>query len=169
MAKVLQEKFRNANIINYNMLNSSFPTVAQTNTAMVDVPGWSISLATNKIYLIEVLGTYQTDAATTGISIGVILSAGSAVINGFIAAGVSGGTVASELKTPLKAISIMSVAGSFLKTTSVSSAHIPLHIHLRAIVHCTAAGDLKIQWGTEVSNSLAQLDTDSIFLVTQLN
>lgn len=156
-----------------SVLSTAFPAVAQTNTTRVAVTGWSFPVLFGKSYQIKVNANYNTAAATTGGSIGLVLSSIPVSAAGSIVGYIDGTIVntgsATSLKQSIYAVNtVNTTAGSFLTTTGLSAGGIG-NIVLNCVFTCTTGGTMTIQWGTEVANSLAQLRVGSTLIVTQLN
>jgi hypothetical protein len=152
-----------------NVLSAVFPTVAQVNTTRVAVPGWSVLVTAGKSYRIQVLANYSTAAATTGGSMGLLLSTASGNIVGYIDATIVNTGAATALRQAIYAVNTTNgTAGSFLTSTGMTLGGIG-NFTMDVIFTCTVGGTLSVLWGTEVANSLAQLRIGSTFYAQTLN
>lgn len=150
-------------------LTSVFPSTAQANTTRVDIPGWQFPVTVGKIYRIEIIANFQSGATTTGGSMGVVLSSGSGIIKGFMKAHISQTAVATPLEQTIRAIiSSSTLAGSFMTSTGVGAIISNHNWYSIMSFYCVTSGVLKVQWGTEVAASLAQLQSGSVMLVTEI-
>jgi hypothetical protein len=138
--------------------------------ARANVTGWTINMTTGKNYLIEIIADYQTAATTTGGSLGFIMASGTATIRGWAEGDISQAIAATELKTPIRAISSSNtLAGSFFTTTGVTVINSPHTISARLYVKCTSSGVFNVQWASEVAASAAQLNAGSVMIWRQTN
>jgi hypothetical protein len=137
-------------------------------TNRTSVTGWSFSVLTDKRYKIEIIGTYQTAVLTTGGSLGFILSSGTGTIQGVMNAEIAQTTSATSLTTTIRAInSSNSTVGSFITTTGVGVINSPHYIGGILNFKCTSSGTFEIQFGSEIASSSAQLNADSLLLITE--
>ena len=148
-------------------------TTAATNnsTARIDVSGLSFPITAGKNYRVQIIGTYQTAATTTGGSMGFVLTSGTGtiagILNGEIALPASTG-LATGLRSTLRAVNnVNTTAGSFLTTTGVSVVNTPHYIGGEFIFNCSASGTFQVQWGSEVASSTAQLNAGCAMFVTE--
>lgn len=154
----------------FNSLSAVFPAVAQANTTRVNVTGWSFPVVAGKSYEIKVRATYVTAINTTGGSMGLITSGGAVGnIHGKIEADIVNTATATGLKQPLYTINtVNTTAGSFMTSTGRTTGQ-PGSFTIDAVFNCTTSGDLNVQWGSEVSNSLAQIRSGSTLIINLLN
>jgi hypothetical protein len=154
----------------FNALSSVFPAIAQTNTTRVNIPGWSFPVVASKSYEIKVLSTYTAAVNTTGGSMGLITSGGAVGnIHGYFEADVSSNVSAIGLKIPVTIVNtVNTTVNSFITSTSSTTGQAQ-SINLYAVFNCTTSGNINIQWGTEIANSLAQLRIGSSLIVNLLN
>lgn len=152
------------------MLASNFPATAQTNVTRVDVTGWNFNVVAGKRYRIEVFGTYQTAATTTGGSIGFYLPSGAGTIRGFVSMAILQTDVSASIIT--KSIhninATATTANSFSTSTGVGVINSPHSVMAELEFTCTTSGVFRIQWGTEVANSLATLLANSKVIVQEI-
>lgn len=140
-----------------------------TSTVVLDAPAGTPMTATvvaGRTYKINMLGTYQTAATTTGCIIG--LSGAGGVVGtlvGRASGSISASAVATELAIPL---TTLSGAGSTLTTTGVSVINTPHWVELSAVFTCTTSGTVSLVFGSEVAASAAQLNAGSYFEVTEV-
>ena len=116
----------------------------------------------------EVFGAYTTAAATTGGSIGLVLTGGGA---GTIFGTAKMNIVATMTAPPeqvIRAISdVNTLAGSFATSTGLTAEAVG-GVYLQIIFSCTTSGVLNIQWGSEIANSGATLLANSILEVVEI-
>ncbi|MFN7422896.1 MAG: hypothetical protein ACK5QP_05825 [Chitinophagales bacterium] len=144
--------------------------VSRNSTARSNVSGWSIPVVAGKSYKIEIIGTYQSAATTTGGSIGLVTVGAVGTIHGSFEMEISQTTSTTVLRTTLRAIGTSgTLAGSFITSTGVSAANSPHSIELTSVFNCTTSGTINVQWGSEVNASASQLNTGSVLMVTALN
>lgn len=138
--------------------------------ARANVTGWTVSMATGKNYLIEIIADYQTAATTTGGSLGFVMTTGTATIKGKVEGDISQAIAATGLNQPIYAISSSNtLAGSFFTSTGVTVINSPHGITARLYVKCTASGVFNVQWASEVAASAAQLNAGSLMIWRQTN
>ncbi|MBW4362610.1 hypothetical protein [Flavobacterium taihuense] len=143
-----------------NYVNS---TVTRTS-----VTGWTFNVTAGKRYKIEIIGTYQTAVTTTGGSIGFILSSGAGSIMGLMEGEIVQTTAATGLRTTIRAVNATNTtAGSFMTTTGVGVINSPHYIGGILNLKCTTSGVFEVQFASEVAASSAQLNADSLLLVTE--
>ncbi len=132
------------------------------------VTGWSFAVTAGKTYRIEIIGTYQTAALTTGGSIGFILSSGTGTINGVMNGEIVQTTGATGVRTTIRAIdAVNTTAGSFMTTPSVGVINSPHYIGGTLTFTCATTGVFAVQFASEVAASAAQLNIGSTLLVTE--
>ncbi len=141
--------------------NLSVSTTTRSNAT-----GMSFTVAAGKQYLIQLLGEYQTALATTGGSIGFVLSSGAGTIKGTVE---MQGPTASEKKLVNAISSSGTLAGSFMTSTGVATAATSQYIQATLYLECTTAGTFQLQWGSEVASSAATLMSGTAMVVTLLN
>jgi hypothetical protein len=132
------------------------------------VTGWTFNVTAGKVYKVEIIGTYQTAATTTGGSIGFILSSGTGTIHGIMNGEIVQTTVATGVRTTIRAINATNTtAGSFMTTPGVGVINSPHYIGGILNFNCVTSGVFEIQFATEVAASSAQLNAGSLMLVTE--
>jgi len=138
-------------------------------TNRVAVPGWSFPVTAGKKYKIEISALYQTAAATTGGSIGVVLTSGTGTIQGYLEGDVStAAAVATGLRGTISAISSSNgLAGSSIFTTGSASINTPTYMGGILTFTCITSGQFEVQFATEIVSSAAQLNAGSIMIVTE--
>jgi hypothetical protein len=146
-------------------LASAFNNSSTTRTG---VTGWSFNITAGKRYKVEIVGTYQTGVTTTGASIGIVTSSGAATVKGYLEGAISSSPVATNLKSTIRAVDASNTtASSFLTTTGVSVINTPHYIGGLFTLNCTTTGTASIQFGSEINTSNAQLDSDSLLIITE--
>lgn len=147
--------------------NSASSVVTRAN-----VSGLSFSTLAGKRYKIEIIGDYQTaPLATTGGSLGFVMSSGTATIKGLASMEVSIATPnALGLSKSITAINTTNTtAGSFITSTGVNLASQPHNLYANLVLTCLTTGVFQVQWGSEVAGSVATLNKGTTMIVTQLN
>jgi len=143
---------------------------ASTSTTRAAVTGWTFACGAGKTYMIEIIADYQSVATTTGGSMGFVLTSGSGTIRGFMEADISQSTVATMLRSPIRAISNSNtLAGSFMTSSGVSVMNSPHSWYALVTLTCTVTGVFVVQWGSEVAGSSTQLNANSSMIITTLN
>ena len=141
--------------------------VSSTVITRANITDWSFSVTAGKSYRIEVIATYQSAALTTGGSLGFVLPTGAGTVFGFVEGDIANTTVATTLRTPIRAInSNNTTAGSFITTTGVGVISSPHSIHSVLVFNCTTSGTFQVQWASEVAGSASQLNAGSTLYVT---
>jgi hypothetical protein len=151
------------------ILGSAFPSISNTRA---NITGWSFSVEAGKSYTVEIIASYQTAVATTGGSMGFVLSGGGVgTIRGYVESLNTQGTLNSiALKTGITAINtVNTTANSFHTSASVGLANSPHSWYAKLNFTCTTSGTFSVQWATEVATSSAQLNAGSVMSVTKLN
>lgn len=143
---------------------------ASTSVTRANVTGMSFAVTAGKKYLIKLIGDYQTAATATGGSIGFVLTSGTGTIKGSAEMEVSQSTVATGLKSTIRAINATNTtAGSFITSTGVSVINSPHGFSATLIFDCLTTGVFQLQWATEVAASSAQMNAGSVMIVETLN
>ena len=153
------------------VLAGDFASPTPASTSRVNVTGLSFSAVAGKKYKIEIIGDYQTEQATTGGSLGFIMSSGTATIKGLASMEVSI-TVTNTLglKASITEISATNTTpGSFITSTGVSAINTPHNLNANLVLTCVTSGIFQVQWSSEVANSPAKLNEGTVMIVTQLN
>lgn len=139
---------------------------ASSAIARSSATGMNFTVATGKKYTIQVFGEYQTALATTGASLGFILSSGAGTIKGTAE---MQGPAGSEKKLINAISSSGTLAGSFITSTGVATAATSHYLAATLYFECTTAGTFQLQWGSEVASSAATLISGTAMVVTLLN
>lgn len=149
-----------------NVLTNAFSSTSITRAA---VTGWSFSVDAGKSYRITILASFQSAATTTGGSMGFVLTSGTGTIHGNMQADIAQTTVATGLKTSIRAInSSNTTAGSFMTSSGVGVINSPHNWAASAVFNCTTGGTFVVQWATEVAASASQLNIGSALIVERL-
>jgi hypothetical protein len=137
----------------------TFPVFNTSNVSYTTV--WGFNGVANAIYKIEMIGTYQTAALTTGIKIKI---GGTALcdVAGKMYGAISKSAVATELSVPVSTMT------SELVTTAVSTINSPHFIGCDIIFKCNTSGTINITMASEINSSLAQLNIGSTCVVERL-
>ena len=139
-----------------------------SSTTRTTIPNFNFTVEAGKVYRVKVFGAYKTAAATTGGSIGLVLTGGGA---GTIFGTAKMNIVATMTVPPeqvIRAISdVNTLAGSFATSTGLTAGAVG-GVDLQIIFSCTTSGVLNIQWGSEIANSKATLLANSILEVVEI-
>lgn len=150
----------------FHFITESFVT---TSNIRQNVPNLSFAFKAGKRYSVELIGTYQTVALTTGGSVGFILSDGSAIINGFIRLAMNAVGASTALEAPIYSInSSNATVGSFLTTTAVSPINTPIHCYSKFVLFPLTDGVLNVQFGSEINTSEARLNSGTMLFVEEI-
>ena len=148
------------------VLSNAFSSTSVTQAA---ITGWSFPVTAGKSYRIEIVGTYQTAAVSTGGTLGVVLTGGGV---GTIAGELKGKIASLDKSTPLVQ-SIFAInatvgtAGSTLTTSGVGAINQPHYIGGVLVFNCTTSGKFQLNYATEVAASASQLNAGSTLYVTE--
>ena len=141
---------------------------SSTIVTRANVGDWSFPVKAGKSYRVEIVASYQSVALTTGGSLGFILPTGAGNIRGFVEGDIENTTVATTLRTPIRAINATNTtAGSFITTTGVGAINSPHSIHSVLTFNCTTSGTFQVQWATEVAASASRLNAGSTLFVSE--
>ena len=142
---------------------------SSTIVTRANVGDWSFPVKAGKSYRVEVVASYQSAmASTTGGSLGFVLPTGAGNIHGFVEGDIANTTVATTLRTPIRAINATNTtAGSFITTTGVGAINSPHSIHSVLTFNCTTSGTFQVQWATEVAASASRLNAGSTLFVSE--
>ena len=155
------------NTLNVVTLGSAFSSTVVTEAT---VTGMSFAVTAGKNYMIEVIGTYQTAATTTGGELGFFLTAsGVGTIVGNAEGGIVSTAAATSLSQQISAIGAADLANSNLITTGVTAINSPHYIKAKVVFVCTTSGTFNVGWASEVAASAAQLNAGSTLIYQQLN
>lgn len=139
---------------------------SSSSTTPAAITGWSFAVTSGVTYHIQVIGSYQTAATTTGGIIGISLTTATGTVRGSARGSIVSTAANSELMIPIVATS---GAGSTLTTTGVTAINSPHFIGLDIIFTCTGTGAFNIVWGSEVNASAAQINQNSALIYQALN
>lgn len=143
---------------------------SSTSTTRTLITGWQFDVTAGKNYRVEIIGTYQTAALTTGGSLGFVLTSGSGsgTIHGNMEGKVTSTNTSAAMHQSIYAVNnSAATAGSFLTTTGVGTINQPHYIGGSFIFNCTGSGTVQAQWGSEVAASAAQLNAGSVMFLTE--
>jgi len=138
-------------------------TVANTNSSnTVYNTVWTFNAIAGAIYKMEMIGTHQTVATTTGIKIKL---GGTATCNvvGKLYGAISNAAVATELAIPATTMT------SELVTTGVAVINTPHFVGADVVFRCTVGGTVLVTMASEVNASAAQLNIGSTCVVERIN
>ena len=140
-----------------------------SSTTRADVSEWVIPMLAGKKYRIEMFGSMQSAAVTTGCSVGFYLSSGTATINGIIRGLVSTTASANAIDAFISVVTTTAGAtGSFFTTSGVGAINTPHGLGGSFYVESDSNCDFKVQFGSEVAASTTLL-AGSALIVDQLN
>lgn len=141
-----------------------------TSVTRTDVTGMSYNVVAGKTYKIDVLGTYQSAALTTGGSIGFVLTSGTGTIAGV--ARMANSLTANTLDSTATIYGISSsnaLAGSFIISNGQGIINTPHYVQAELIFTCVTTGVFQLQFATEVAASAARLNAGLVMIVQLLN
>lgn len=141
-----------------NTLGTAIPNTSNTTYTTI----WSFNGVAGQTYKMEMIGTYQTAATTTGIKIKL---GGTAVCNvaGKYYGGITNAAAATELSIPVSTMT------SEIVTTGVAVINTPHFIGGDIIFKCTTSGTILVTMASEVNASSAQLNIGSTCVVERLS
>jgi nitrogen fixation protein len=140
-----------------------------SSTTRADVTELTVPLLAGKKYRIELYGSMQSAAVTTGCSIGFYLSSGTATINGIIRGLVSTTASANAIDAFISIVTTTAGAtGSFFTTSGVGAINTPHGLGGSFYIESDSNCDFKVQFGSEVAASTTLL-AGSALIVDQLN
>lgn len=141
---------------------------SSTVVVRANIADWSFPVEAGKSYRVEVVASYQSAVTTSGGSLGFVLPTGAGNIHGFVEGDIANTTVATTLRTPIRAINATNTtAGSFITTTGVGAINSPHSIHSVLTFNCTTSGTFQVQWATEVAASASRLNAGSTLFVSE--
>ncbi len=148
-------------------LAAIFPSTVVTRA---NVTGMSFNVIAGKKYEIDLLGTYQSAALTTGGSIGFVLTSGTGTIFGVARMANSVASNALDSTATIYAISSSNtLAGSFLISNAQSIINTPHYVQANLVFTCATNGVFQLQFATEIAASAAQLNAGLVMIVQLLN
>ena len=157
----------------YQLPNTLITLAANFSSIVVtraDVPGMSFNVVAGKKYKIDLLGTYQSAATTTGGSIGFVLTSGTGTIFGVARMANSVGANISDITITIRVISSNNtLAGSFLTSNAQSIISTPHYLEANLVFTCATTGVFQLQFATEIAASAAQLNAGLVMIVQLLN
>lgn len=143
--------------------------VFSSSNSRVSIPNWSFNVESGKVYKIKIQGAYSTVAATTGGSIGFVLSDGGV---GTIFGKVKMNIVHTMTAAPEQVITTIdtnsTTVRSFGTSTGVGTINVPEGMESDLIFECTTSGVFNVQWGSEVANSQATLLRNSTLIIEEI-
>jgi len=128
---------------------------------------WTFGLVADKTYRFEVIGSYQTGVTTTGMIFGIAGSGGLAgTVMGRLFVSVSqhgADEVVSSVRGLVGASSVAQVTSTGV--SAINSAH---QFGANFVITVTTAGNLSFEFSSEVDTSAAQINANSIVMITEL-
>ncbi len=146
-------------------LTSATPS---TSTTPADLSGMSFAMTNGKTYKVELIGSYQTAATTTGARICLKMSSGTATIQGTWRGAVSSLTVATELGKTINVINSSYVAADQFITTGVNAINTAHYIGANFLITATSTGTFQLGWGSEIASSSATLNAGFTMIIQEL-
>lgn len=142
---------------------------SSSSTTRTNMTDFAFNAVANKRYKVEILGGFQSNTLTTGLSIGFVTSGTGSVI-GRVSIPVSQSFAATEQAGTIRAISGSStLAGSFVTSTGVNPVNSPHVFSGNLIYDSTASGIFRIQFGSEIDGSIVTILSNTTLIITQLN
>lgn len=159
------------NGVNWNNLNGggtnntsvSFSLASNftsSSTTLSNITALSYSMQSGASYKVEFRGLYQTDATSTGISLGL------SGTGNFL--GEYDVSSSHTLSTSNSNKAVISSSSSTITTASVSNANTPTACSLQLVVHCTSNSTLNILFASSVGGSVATMLAGSTLIITRI-
>jgi hypothetical protein len=148
-----------------NLIAVMTSTQADTTAAYVNVTQLVVALAASATYLIDCFVTFQTAATTTGAGVGFVSPTGSVSMLEVVVPIVST-AIASALRTTFPNAAA-TTTGNVLGTgvTAINSNHTA---RISGVLRTTTAGNLQIQFRTEVAASACTLQIGSTLTAVRI-
>jgi hypothetical protein len=143
------------------VLNNTLTNASTNSSSTVYTTVWTFNGVAGQTYKMEMIGTYQTAATTTGIKIRLD---GTAVCN--VAGKIYGAIGNTAVNTELAIMA--STMTSQLITTGVGGINSPHFIGCDVIFRCTTSGTVLVTMASEINASSAQLNIGSTCVVERL-
>ena len=141
-----------------------------SSTLRADVTGLSFSVLAGKKYKIELIGDYQTTDLATGVSLGFVITGGTANIKGYATIETSiSFPNNSGIKMSITSLVSTTAPGSFITSSGVSIINAPHNLSANLVLSCVTNGVFQVQWGSGVNTLPATLNSGTILIITQLN
>lgn len=135
-------------------LTSRLTSQASTSATTYGPTGLTVSVAAAGVYLIRVVGSYQSAATTTGIG---LQFGGTCTVTGLRALvkiwGATATTATAQVQTAL--------APNAAKSTAVAAASTAYPFEIEGLVRVNAAGTFEVQFASEVAGSAVNVHIDS--------
>jgi hypothetical protein len=138
-------------------LTSNFTS---SSTTLSNITGLSYTMQSGASYKVEFRGLYQTDATSTGISLGL------SGTGNFL--GEYDISSSHTLSTSNSNKAVISSSGSTITSTSVSNANTATACSLQLIVHCTSNSTLNIRFASSAGGSVATMLAGSTLMITRI-
>lgn len=143
------------------VLNNTLTNASTNSSSTVYTTVWTFNGVAGQTYKMEMIGTYQTAATTTGIKIRL---GGTAVCD--VAGKIYGAIGNTAVNTELAIMA--STMTSQLITTGVGGINSPHFIGCDVIFRCTTSGTVLVTMASEINTSSAQLNIGSTCVVERL-
>lgn len=143
------------------VLNNTLTNASTNSSSTVYTTVWTFNGVAGQTYKMEMIGTYQTAATTTGIKIRL---GGTAVCD--VAGKIYGAIGNTAVNTELAIMA--STMTSQLITTGVGGINSPHFIGCDVIFRCTTSGTVLVTMASEINLSAAQLNIGSTCVVERL-
>ena len=143
------------------VLNNTLTNASTNSSSTVYTTVWTFNGVAGQTYKMEMIGTYQTAATTTGIKIKL---GGTAVCN--VAGKIYGAIGNTAVNTELAIMA--STMTSELVTSGVGGINSPHFIGCDTIFRCTTSGTVLVTIASEINLSAAQLNIGSTCMVERI-
>ena len=143
------------------VLNNTLTNASTNSSSTVYTTVWTFNGVAGQTYKMEMIGTYQTAATTTGIKIKLN---GNALCN--VAGKIYGAIGNTAVNTELAIMA--STMTSELVTSGVGGINSPHFIGCDTIFRCTTSGTVLVTIASEINLSAAQLNIGSTCMVERI-
>ena len=148
-------------------LQNSFVDATITPKIVSDLS--NITIESGKIYRVQLLGTIQTSATTTGGRLHWVLSGGAVVTtNGFIEGSITHADATTTIRKTILQLDGTVNNNSGIVTTGVGTINIPVAFQSQMILNCTAGGFLNFYFASEVTASNATLNAGTTIIIEEI-
>ena len=148
-------------------LQTSFVDSTITPKIIADLSG--IILENGKSYRVQLLGTLQTAATTTGGRLHWVLSGGAVVTTlGFIEGSITHADATTTIRKTILQLDSTINNNSGIVTTGVGTLNVPVAFQSQMVLNCTASGFLNFYFASEVAASNATLNAGTTIIIEEI-
>ena len=128
-----------------------------------------IAIESGKTYRVQLLGTFQTNATTTGGRLHWVLTGG-AVVNahGFIESSITHGAANTALRQTIIQLDATVNNNSGIITTGVGAINTPVAFQSQMILVCITSGFLNFYFASEINTSIATLNAGTTIIMEEI-